>query len=57
MGLQMHQLLASLCVTSSLILVALGDSDPTSGFRLGTVSFGRPHGNRGTHFGYGCRSL
>jgi hypothetical protein len=50
-----HQLLATLCVTSSLSLVALGSSDPIDGFCLLTLSFGRPHGNHGTRFGYGCR--
>jgi hypothetical protein len=55
MGLQMHHLLATLCVASSHALVALGSSDLTRGFRLQTLSFGRPHGNHGTHFGYGCR--
>jgi hypothetical protein len=30
----MRQLIATLCVASSLALVALGDSDPTSGFLL-----------------------
>jgi hypothetical protein len=53
MGLQMHQLLATICVASSLALVALGNTDPTGGFHLRTLSFGRPHDNRGTHFGYG----
>jgi hypothetical protein len=53
-GHWMCQLLATLCVASSLALVALGSSDPTGGLHLRTVSFGRPHGNRGTHFGYGC---
>jgi hypothetical protein len=55
MGLQMHQLLATICVASFLALVALGNTDPTGGFHLRTLSFGRPHGNRGTHFGYGYR--
>jgi hypothetical protein len=38
----MCQLLATLCVTSSLTLVTLGGSDPSSGFRLLTLSFSRP---------------
>jgi hypothetical protein len=45
----MHQLLATICVDSSL---ALGGSDPTSGFRLQTLSFDRPLGNRGARLGY-----
>jgi hypothetical protein len=32
MGLQMRQLLATLCVTSSLTLVALSGSDLTGGY-------------------------
>jgi hypothetical protein len=48
MGLQMRQLLTTFCVTSSLTPVALGGSDPTGGFCLRAVSFGRPHGNRET---------
>jgi hypothetical protein len=32
MGLQMCQLVATLCVTLSLALVALGSSDPLMGF-------------------------
>jgi hypothetical protein len=55
MGLRMHQLLVTLCVASSLALVAQGGFEPTSGFHLRTLSFGRPHDNRGTHFGYDCR--
>jgi hypothetical protein len=39
----MYQLLATLCVTSSLALVALGGSDPAGGFHLQTLSFGIPH--------------
>jgi hypothetical protein len=50
----MCQLWVTLCVSSSLALVALGGSDPTGGFHLQTLSFGRPHGNHGTHFGYVC---
>jgi hypothetical protein len=55
MGPWIRQLLDTLCVTSSLALVALGGSDLTGGFHLGTLSFGRPHGNYGAYFGYGCR--
>jgi hypothetical protein len=51
----MRQLLATLYVALSLILVALGGSDPTGGFYLQTLSFGRPHDNRGTHFRYDYR--
>jgi hypothetical protein len=54
MGLQMYQLIATLCAPSSLVVVALGGSNSTGGFHLGTLSFSRPHGNRGAHFGYGC---
>jgi hypothetical protein len=46
----MHQLLATLCVASSLTLVALGDSDPIGGVHLQTLSFGIPYDNRRTHF-------
>jgi hypothetical protein len=53
MGLWMRQLLVTLCVASSLALVALAGSDLTSGFCLRTLSFGSPHGNCGAHFGYG----
>jgi hypothetical protein len=38
----MHQMLATLCVESSFALVALGGSDPTGGFRLGTLSVAGP---------------
>jgi hypothetical protein len=51
----MRQLLDTLCIASSLALVALGGSDPTGGFYLRTQTIGRPLGNRGAHFGYGCR--
>jgi hypothetical protein len=51
MGLQMRQLLSTLCVGSSL---ALGISDLMGGFHLQTLSFGKPHGDRGTCFGYDC---
>jgi hypothetical protein len=54
MGHWVRQILAILCVASSLALVALDGSDPTGGFHLRTLSFGRPHDNRGTRFGYGC---
>jgi hypothetical protein len=57
MGLQMDQLLATLCVIWSLALVVLGGSDPTLEFYLQTLSFGRPHDNHGTSFGYDCRIL
>jgi hypothetical protein len=40
----------TLCVTSSLVLVALGGSDLASGFRLRTLSFVIPHGNCETCF-------
>jgi hypothetical protein len=33
---------ATLCVASSLALIALGSYDSTGGFRLGTLSFARP---------------
>jgi hypothetical protein len=55
MGHKVRQLLAILCIASSLALDALGGSDPTDGFRLQTLSFGRPHDNRETHFRYDCR--
>jgi hypothetical protein len=42
MGPRMHQMLATLCVTSSLALVALGGRDPTSGFHLETLSVAGP---------------
>jgi hypothetical protein len=57
MGPWMHQMLATLCVTLSLSLVALGDSDPTGQFCLATLSFGRLLINHGAHFGYGCHIL
>jgi hypothetical protein len=47
MGHWMRQLLATLCVASSLALVALGGSNLTGWFHLRTLSFGRPHGNHG----------
>jgi hypothetical protein len=46
-------MLAILYVASSHALVALGGSNLTSRFHLGTLSFGRPIGNQGAHFGYG----
>jgi hypothetical protein len=55
MGHQVSQLLATLCVASFLVLVALGGSDPIDGFFVQTLRFGRPHVNRGTRFRYGCR--
>jgi hypothetical protein len=39
---QMRHLLATLYVASSLALVALSCSNPSSGFRLRTLSFSRP---------------
>jgi hypothetical protein len=39
---RMCQLLATLCVTSSLALFALGGPDPTSKFHLRTLSYHRP---------------
>jgi hypothetical protein len=48
------QLLATPYVVVSLALVALGSSDPTDKFSLGTLSIGWPHGNHGAHFGYCC---
>jgi hypothetical protein len=53
MGPRTRQMLAILCVASSHALVALGGSNLTSRFHLGTLSFGRPIGNQGAHFGYG----
>jgi hypothetical protein len=53
MGLWMHQLLATPCVTLSLALVALGGSNLTGWFHLRTLNFGRPYNNCGTYFGYG----
>jgi hypothetical protein len=38
---------ATLCVTSSLALVAMGGFDPSGGFRLGTLTVCRPLGNHG----------
>jgi hypothetical protein len=43
----MRQLLATLCVTSSLALVTLGGSNSAFGFRLRTMSFNRPPAIRG----------
>jgi hypothetical protein len=48
----MHQLLATLCVASSLALVALGGSGPSSEFHLQTLSFGRPLDSQGACWGY-----
>jgi hypothetical protein len=41
-GPRLRQMLATLCVTSSLAPVALDDSNPTNGFRLGTLSVAGP---------------
>jgi hypothetical protein len=38
----MRQILATLCVASSLALVALGGSVPTGGFHLRTISIAGP---------------
>jgi hypothetical protein len=38
----MHQMLATLCVALSLALVALGGSDSTGEFLLGTLSIASP---------------
>jgi hypothetical protein len=46
------QLLVTLCVASSLALVALGSSDLIQEFCLQTLSFDRPNGNRGAYFEY-----
>jgi hypothetical protein len=54
MGLEMHQLLATLCVALSLDMVALGGSVSTGVFHLQTLIFGRPLGNCGARFRYGC---
>jgi hypothetical protein len=50
----MGQMLATLCVALSLALFALGGSDPTGEFRLGTMSICRPLNNHGACFGYNC---
>jgi hypothetical protein len=50
----MGQMLATLCVALSLALFALGGSDPTGEFRLGTMSICRPLNNHGAYFGYDC---
>jgi hypothetical protein len=50
------QMLATLCVTPSLALIALGSSNLTDMFHLGTLSVGRTLGNHGSHFGYDCHS-
>jgi hypothetical protein len=42
MGPRMRQMLATICVTSSLFLVALRDFDLTGRFHLGTLSFAGP---------------
>jgi hypothetical protein len=42
MGHQMRQLLVTLCVASSLALVVLGGSDPSSGFHLQTLNLSMP---------------
>jgi hypothetical protein len=53
-GPEKCQLEATPCVALSLALFVVGDSDPTGGFHLRNLSVGRPLGNRGTRFGYGC---
>jgi hypothetical protein len=57
MGHRVYQLWAILSVTSSLALVALGGSNPISGFHLRTLSFGRHHGNHEARYEYGCHIL
>jgi hypothetical protein len=42
MGPRMCYMLATLCVASSLAMVALDSSDLTGGFCLGTLSFAGP---------------
>jgi hypothetical protein len=54
MGHRVRLLLASLCVASSLALVALGGSDPTRRVFPLNPEIWQTHGNHGTHFGYGC---
>jgi hypothetical protein len=51
----MHQLQMTLCVASTLALVAVGGSDPTRWVHLRTLCFGRLHDNHGTRFRYDCR--
>jgi hypothetical protein len=41
-GPRVCQLLATLCVSLFLALFALGGANPTDGFCLRTLSFGRP---------------
>jgi hypothetical protein len=54
-GIRKCQLLATPCVALSLALFALGDSDLTGGFHLGTLSIGRPLSNHWANFVYGFR--
>jgi hypothetical protein len=56
MGPQVHQLLATFCITSSIALVALGGSDLSSRFHLRTLSFGRLLHYRGGRWGYDIHS-
>jgi hypothetical protein len=47
MGPQLRQLLATLCVASSLALFTWGGADPTGGFCIRTLSYSRPMANMG----------
>jgi hypothetical protein len=55
MGPWMRQLLATLCVASSLILFALGNFDLTWQVSPKNSMLYHAHGNHGAHFGYSCR--
>jgi hypothetical protein len=57
MVLQMRQLLATLCVASSLTLVTLDASNRPSGCHLKTLSFGIPLSHREAHWGYDFRIM
>jgi hypothetical protein len=50
----MRQMVSTLSVALSLALGALGSSDPTSEFHLGTLSIAGPSAIVGGHFGYDC---
>jgi hypothetical protein len=54
MGHRVRQLLATFYVALSLILIALGGSEPTRWVLPSYLELWQTHDNCGAHFRYGC---